>query len=64
VVSASVQEGTQLGIQGTPALYINGYKIDGALPPEEISLAIDRALQDAGVAVPAAAPATAAATAK
>jgi len=54
VVNASVQEGTQLGIQGTPALFINGYKIDGALPPDEISLAIDRALRDAGVTVTAA----------
>ncbi len=46
-VNASVQEGERLGIQGTPALFINGYKIDGALPPDEISLAIDRALLDA-----------------
>jgi protein-disulfide isomerase len=58
MVNASLQEGEQFGIQGTPVLFINGYKIDGALQPDEIGLAIDRALRDAGVAVtPAVAPA-------
>ncbi len=52
-VRASVTEGENLGIQATPTMFINGYKIDGAVPPEQLRAAIDRALRDAGVAAPA-----------
>ena len=51
-VRASMEEAEHLGVEGTPALFINGYKIDGALPAEEIELAIDRALRDAGDTAP------------
>jgi protein-disulfide isomerase len=48
VVRASQQEAEALGIQGTPALYINGEKVDGAVPKEQLFAVIDRALRDAG----------------
>lgn len=47
-VSASQKEAEALGIQGTPALFINGEKIDGAVPKEQLFAVIDRALRDAG----------------
>jgi len=52
-VRASMHEGDALGVNATPVLFINGQKLDGAVPPEELRAAIDRALQDAGVQPPA-----------
>jgi protein-disulfide isomerase len=52
-VRASVQEAEQLGVEATPTLFINGYKVSGALPSEELQAAIDRALREAGEAPPA-----------
>jgi hypothetical protein len=37
-------------------MFINGEKIDGAVPVSEIRAALDRALRDAGQPVPAHAP--------
>jgi protein-disulfide isomerase len=51
-IRASVKEGEALGVQATPTLFINGSKIDGAVPPQQLRAAIDRALSDAGQAVP------------
>jgi protein-disulfide isomerase len=53
-VRASVAEAGNLGVQATPTIFINGAKIDGALPAEELRATIDRALRDAGEPVPAA----------
>ena len=53
-VRASAQEGESLGVQATPTVFINGYKIDGAVPPNVLQAAIDRALKDAGVTLPTA----------
>ena len=39
-------------MNATPTLFVNGQKLDGAVPAEEVSAAIDRALKDAGVAPP------------
>ena len=47
-VRASAAEGTQLGVDSTPTLFVNGEKISGALPEEEVRTVIDRALRDAG----------------
>ena len=59
-VRASMHEGDQLGVNATPTMFINGLKLDGAVPPQELRATIDRALQDAGVQPPAqAAPAVA-----
>jgi protein-disulfide isomerase len=54
-VQASVKEATSLGVQATPALFVNGEKIDGAIPAEQLRATIERALKDAGQPAPAAA---------
>lgn len=59
VVQASRKEGDDLGISATPTMYVNGEKLDGAVPETELRTAIDRALKDAGQPVPAATAAAA-----
>jgi len=51
-VRASMKEADGLGVNGTPALFINGQKIDGAVPIGEVRAALDAALKDAGEPVP------------
>lgn len=51
-VRASMKEADGLGINGTPALFINGRKLDGAVPVAEVRAALDAALKDAGEPVP------------
>jgi protein-disulfide isomerase len=51
-VRASMKEADGLGVNGTPALFINGQKIDGAVPVSEVRAALDTALKDAGQPVP------------
>jgi protein-disulfide isomerase len=51
-VRASMKEGDALGVSGTPALFINGQKIDGAVPVSEVRAALDEALREAGQPVP------------
>jgi protein-disulfide isomerase len=51
-VRASMKEGDSLGVSATPVMFINGQKIDGAVPLPELRAALDRALKDAGVPVP------------
>ena len=53
-VRASAQEADLLGVNGTPALFVNGERIDGAVPEEQIWLVIDRALRAAGEQPPSA----------
>jgi protein-disulfide isomerase len=55
-VRASMKEADGLGVNGTPALFINGRKIDGAVPIAEVRAALDAALKDAGEPVPQHAP--------
>ncbi len=52
-VRASLDEGNALGVSGTPTLFINGEKVDGAVPPELVREVINRALREAGEPVPA-----------
>jgi protein-disulfide isomerase len=52
-VKVSLKEGEALGVEATPTLYINGEKIDGVQPIGDLRAALDRALQEAGVPVPA-----------
>lgn len=52
-VRASAKLAAHLGIDGTPALFINGERINGALPEEQVWIAIDRALRAAGEQPPA-----------
>jgi protein-disulfide isomerase len=47
-VNASAKEADALGVDGTPALFIEGERISGAQPQEDVWLAIDRALRAVG----------------
>ncbi len=51
-VRASMREGDALGVDATPTMFVSGQKLDGAVPPDEVRLALDQALKDAGVAPP------------
>jgi protein-disulfide isomerase len=55
-IKASVKEGEALGVEATPVLFINGEKIEGALPMETIYRVVDGALIAAGKTPPPAAP--------
>ncbi len=61
-VMASSKEAEDLGVQGAPALFVNGERIDGAVPKEQLWMVIDRALRAAGETPPANAPAAPPAT--
>lgn len=51
-VKASIGEGTDLGVDATPTLYVNGEKVSGAEGTDVLFPVIDRALLDAGVTPP------------
>lgn len=51
-VRASAKEAEALGVDGTPALFVDGERINGAVPEEQVWLVIDRALRAAGVEPP------------
>lgn len=55
-VRASMKEAEGLGVDATPTLFINGQKIDGAVPLPQLRAALDAALRDAGQPVPQHAP--------
>jgi protein-disulfide isomerase len=57
-VRASSKLAESLGIDGTPALFIDGERIVGAVPEEQVWLVIDRALRAKGVEPPPAPSAT------
>ena len=59
-VKASVKEGESVGVNATPTMFVNGQELDGALPASDVRAVLDRALQQAGVPVPAHPPASAA----
>jgi protein-disulfide isomerase len=63
-VKASMKEGDQVGVSATPTMFINGEKIDGAVPASEVRAALDRALKEAGQPVPTHASAAPAAVSK
>jgi protein-disulfide isomerase len=49
-VRISQKEGEKMGVTATPEMFVNGRKVDGALPIENLRAAFDRAVQDAGLA--------------
>jgi protein-disulfide isomerase len=52
-VKASMKQAEAAGAEGsTPTLFINGEKIDGAVPISQVRAALDRALKDANLSVP------------
>ena len=54
-IRASARESESLKIEGTPALFVDGERIDGVVPEEQLWLVIDRALRAAGIDPPVAA---------
>ena len=57
-VRASASEAEALKIEGTPALFVDGERVDGAIPEEQLWLVIDRALRASGQQPPPAPPAS------
>jgi protein-disulfide isomerase len=53
-VRASMKEAESLRVEGAPALFVDGERISGAVPEEQLWMVIDRALRAAGVEPPAA----------
>jgi protein-disulfide isomerase len=51
-VKASIKAGSDLGVEATPALYINGERLEGAVPVEFVYRMIDNALIAAGQTPP------------
>jgi protein-disulfide isomerase len=51
-VRASMREGEGLDVGATPQMFVNGQRVDGAVPPETLRAVLDRALRDAGVDPP------------
>jgi protein-disulfide isomerase len=49
-VRASMVQGDKIGVDSTPTLFINGERVSGAVPEEDMRVMIDRALADAGKA--------------
>jgi protein-disulfide isomerase len=52
-LKASVKEAESLGVSATPAIFVNGIKLDGAVPAPEFKATLDQALKYAGQPVPA-----------
>jgi protein-disulfide isomerase len=55
-VQASLKEAGTLELQGAPALFVNGERIDGAVPQPQLWAVIDRALRAAGEEPPPSPP--------
>ncbi len=51
-VKASLKDGDSVGVDATPELFVNGEKIDGAVPISQVRAVLDRALKDANLPVP------------
>ncbi len=47
-IKASMQLAESMGIEGTPAIFVNGEKINGAVPTDQLWIVIDRALRSVG----------------
>ncbi len=47
-IKESAKEADALGVDGTPALFIDGERVNGAIPEQQLWMVIDRALRAAG----------------
>ena len=56
-VQQSLKEAGSLNLEGAPALFVNGERINGAVPEDQVWAVIDRALRAAGEKPPPPAPA-------
>jgi protein-disulfide isomerase len=59
-VRATMKEAETLRVEGAPALFVNGVRVEGAIPQAEIWKVLDKVLRAEGVTPPAAVPAPAA----
>jgi len=55
-LDASLVEAEKLGINATPAVFINGQKLEGAVPQAQFDAVLDQALKDTNQPVPTKAP--------
>jgi predicted DsbA family dithiol-disulfide isomerase len=55
-----MKEAETLRVEGAPALFVNGVRVEGAIPQAEIWKVLDKVLRAEGVTPPAAVPAPAA----
>ncbi len=55
-VKASAKEAEALGVDGTPALFVDGERVSGAVPEDQLWKVIDRALRAAGEEPPQTVP--------
>lgn len=58
-LDSSVKEAESLGVNATPFLFVNGQKVEGAVPEADLRSILDGALRDAGQQPPAATSASA-----
>jgi len=58
-IKASAHEADTLGVNGTPAIFVEGERIEGFVPEQQLWSVIDRALRAAGEEPPLAQPAPA-----
>ena len=52
-VKASMAEAIEMGVESTPTVFINGVKLEGAVPASDLKVIINRALADTSEATPA-----------
>jgi protein-disulfide isomerase len=63
-LDSSVKEAESLGVNATPYIFVNGQKVEGAVPEPELKAILDQALRDAGQQPPPATSASAAGSGK
>jgi protein-disulfide isomerase len=51
-ILASIREGNSLGVDSTPTLFVNGEKVAGAIPAQDLRRLLDRILREASRATP------------
>lgn len=51
-VRASMSEAEAVGVHATPTMFVNGQKLDGAMPADQVRATLDWALKEAGVEPP------------
>jgi protein-disulfide isomerase len=47
-LEASVKEAEALGVSATPAVFVNGMKLEGAVPAHDVRIVLNQALKDVG----------------
>ena len=52
-LEASVKEAEGLGVEATPEVIVDGTKMDGAVPEDELRMVLDKELKNVGVEAPA-----------